>query len=96
MELVSRFEGARGVSSIQSALSLLGELLVGSAEQVTAEVRGSVYRAVLVLVKQHAVYLLANDCSLVLELVQRGVSDKDRSSRLLAGCVLFEYWQRVY
>lgn len=77
-------------------LSLLSELLVGSPEEVTPVVRGSAYRAILVIVRHHAVYLLANHCTLVLELVQRGVSDKDRSSRLLAGYVLIEYWQQVY
>lgn len=73
-------------------LSLLGELLVGSVEEVTPVVRGGTYRALLIIVKHHAVDLLANDCTIVVELVQRGVSDKDRSSRLLAGYVLIGSW----
>lgn len=77
-------------------LSLLGELLVGSAEEVTPVVRGSTFRAILSIVKHYAVDLLANNCTLVLELVQRGVSDKDRSSRLLAGYVLRKSWSEVY
>lgn len=77
-------------------LSLLGELLIGSAEEVTPVVRGSTYRAILSIVKHHAVDLLANNCTLALELVQRGVSDKDRSSRLLAGYVFIEFRLEVY
>ncbi|KAH0840168.1 Nop14-like family-domain-containing protein [Lanmaoa asiatica] len=77
-----------GVPPAQYVLSLLGELLVGSAEDVTPVVRGGTYRALLIIVKHHAVGLFANNCTIALELVQRGVSDKDRSSRLLAGQAL--------
>lgn len=73
-------------------LSLLGELLVGSAEEVTPEVRGSTFRAISSIVKHYAVDLLANNCTLALELIQRGVFDKDRSSRLLTGYVFIKFW----
>ncbi|KAF8138751.1 hypothetical protein EV363DRAFT_1394182 [Boletus edulis] len=77
-----------GVPPTQSVFSLLGELLVGSAEEVTPVVRGSTFQALSTIVKHRAVDLLANNCTLGLELVQRGLSDKDRSSRLLAGQAL--------
>lgn len=85
-------ESAGSVPPIRSVLSLLGEFLVGSIEEATPVVRGSTYRAILAIVRHHAGYLLTNDCTLVLELVQRGVFDKDRSSRLLAGYVFTKSW----
>lgn len=88
-QLLFSFDG--GVLLVQSVLSLLGELLVGTAEEVTPVVRGNTYRAILSIVKHYAVDLLAKNCTLALELVQRGVSDKDRSSRLLAGYVFIEF-----
>lgn len=90
-----RFCFSEGFAPIQSVLSLLGELLVGSVEEVTSVVRGSAFRAISTIVKHYAIDLLTNNCTVALILVQRGVSDKDRSSRLLAGYVLVS-WSEVY
>ncbi|KAG9317708.1 hypothetical protein JVU11DRAFT_1921 [Chiua virens] len=77
-----------GVPSVPSVLSLISELLVGSVQEVTPVVRASTYRAILSIVKHHGMGVLSNNCTVVLDLIQRGISDKDRSTRLLAGQAL--------
>ncbi|KIK96405.1 hypothetical protein PAXRUDRAFT_310274 [Paxillus rubicundulus Ve08.2h10] len=78
-------EESAGVPSVQSVLPLFTELLIGPVEQVTPLVRSSTYKALSTVIKHHAVDLVANNINFVLEFIQRGLSDRNRSSRLLAG-----------
>ncbi|KIJ20461.1 hypothetical protein PAXINDRAFT_174826 [Paxillus involutus ATCC 200175] len=78
-------EESAGVPAVQSVLPLFTELLIGPAEQVTPLVRSSTYKALSTLIKHHAAVLVANNINFFLEFIQRGLSDRNRSARLLSG-----------
>ncbi|KAF9226785.1 hypothetical protein BS17DRAFT_800749 [Gyrodon lividus] len=78
-------EDPAGVPPVQSVLPLFSELLIGRPEEVTPLVRGSTYKALATVIKHHGIDLVVNNSNFISEFIQRGLSDRNRSSRLLAG-----------
>ena len=76
------------INSLELApyLPLISELLNGSEEQVTSDVRRRVYLALCAIYKHHRG---TEQLSSFVDVTFRGLNDVDRSVRVNAGCVSY-------
>ncbi|KAH7887463.1 hypothetical protein F5I97DRAFT_2009110, partial [Phlebopus sp. FC_14] len=76
--------------SVSTLFPLLKALMVGPAELVTPSVRRKTYSTLAAVTKHHGGDLLVNDNTTIVKFIQRGLSDKERTTRLSAGRALAE------